>query len=166
MSQKKHAAQAAKNSRKIAKTAPRRGMPLWGIVTIVLLVVAALGASALVWLNNSANPAASAPAQAEKLPANISVAQAYDLYQQGTFVLDVRTQEEWDEYHAPNTTLIPLDQLESRLNELPKDKPIVVICRSGNRSQEGRNILLNAGFNATSVDGGLSTWREAGYPTE
>jgi rhodanese-related sulfurtransferase len=96
----------------------------------------------------------------------ISVEQAYQLYQQGAFVLDVRTQQEWDEYHAPNTTLIPLDQLQSRLSELPKDKQIVVVCRSGNRSQEGRNILLSAGFQATSMTGGLKDWSAKGYPIE
>src|SRR4030067_3254391 len=73
-------------------------------------------------------------AGSDTLAREISVDRAYERYQDGTFVLDVRTQEEWDEYHAPNTTLIPLDQLQARLNELPKDQPIVVVCRSGNRS--------------------------------
>ncbi len=100
------------------------------------------------------------------LPATISVDEAYSMYQDGAFVLDVRTVEEWNEYHAPGTTLIPKDELASRLDELPKDQPIVVICRSGNRSQEGRDILLQAGFDATSVSGGLNAWRSAGYPIE
>ena len=96
----------------------------------------------------------------------ISVDQAYELYQAGTFVLDVRTQEEWDEYHAPNTTLIPLDELEARLSELPADQDIVVVCRSGNRSQQARDILLDAGFSATSMAGGLKEWYAKGYPVE
>lgn len=101
------------------------------------------------------------------LPGQISVSEAYNKYQSGAFVLDVRTQEEWNEFHAPNTTLIPLDQLASRLNELPRDREIVVVCRSGNRSQEGRDILLGAGFNqVTSMTGGLNEWRAAGYPIE
>jgi rhodanese-related sulfurtransferase len=101
------------------------------------------------------------------LPRDISVADAFSKYQQGTFFLDVRTQEEWNEFHAPNSTLIPLDQLSARLNELPKDKQIVVVCRSGNRSQQGRDILLNAGFSqVTSMTGGLNEWRAAGYPIE
>jgi len=101
------------------------------------------------------------------LPKEISVSEAYSKYQGGTFLLDVRTQEEWNEYHAPNTTLIPLDQLPARLNELPKDKEIVVICRSGNRSAQGRDILLNAGFTqVTSMAGGLTEWRASGYPIE
>lgn len=101
------------------------------------------------------------------LPATITVEEAYTKYQNGAFVLDVRTQEEWNEFHAPNTTLIPLDQLASRLNEVPQDKEIVVVCRSGNRSQQGRDILLNAGYKqVTSMTGGLNEWRSKGYPIQ
>jgi rhodanese-related sulfurtransferase len=100
------------------------------------------------------------------LARDISVDDAYQMYKGGTYVLDVRTQEEWDEYHVPNTTLIPLDQLPNRLSEVPKDKEIVVICRSGNRSQQGRDILLNAGYNATSVTGGVKEWYAKGYDIE
>ena len=76
-------------------------------------------------------------------------------------------QDEWDEYHIPDTTLIPLGQLAGRVSEVPEGVQIVVVCRSGNRSQEGRDILLQAGFeDVTSMAGGVSTWREAGYPIE
>lgn len=101
-----------------------------------------------------------------RVASEISVDQAYQMYQKGAFVLDVRTQQEWDAYHAPNTTLIPLDQLQAHLSELPKDKQIVVVCRSGNRSQQGRDILLAAGFQATSMIGGLNEWLSKGYPIE
>jgi rhodanese-related sulfurtransferase len=101
------------------------------------------------------------------LPAEITVQEAYQKYQEGTFLLDVREQDEWDEYHIPNTTLIPLGQLEGRVNDVPRDQEIVVVCRSGNRSQEGRNILVAAGFeNVTSMSGGVNDWRQAGYPIE
>lgn len=97
----------------------------------------------------------------------VSTDEAYKMYQQSsTFTVDVRTQEEWDEYHAPNTTLIPLDQLQNRLSEVPKDKEILVVCRSGNRSQQGRDILLSAGYNASSMAGGLKEWYAKGYPIE
>jgi rhodanese-related sulfurtransferase len=101
------------------------------------------------------------------LPREIGAEQAYQKYQAGAFLLDVRTQEEWDEYHAPNTNLIPLDQLQGRINEIPRDKEIVVICRSGNRSQQGRDILLSGGFTQiTSMAGGLKEWSALGYPIE
>ena len=101
------------------------------------------------------------------LPNEISVSEAYTKYQNGAFVLDVRTVEEWNEFHVPNTMLIPLDQLASRLIEIPRDKEIVVVCSSGSRSQQGRDILLNAGFTqVTSMQGGLTEWRTNGYPVE
>jgi rhodanese-related sulfurtransferase len=101
------------------------------------------------------------------LPNTVSVREAYDLAQRGAFVLDVRTLEEWNEFHAPDSTLIPLDQLASRINEVPRDRQIVVVCRSGNRSQQGRDILLNAGFEqVTSMTGGLTDWRASGFPVE
>jgi len=143
----------AKEARKAA--APRRNWPLIaGLAALALLVAAALA-----WPMLSGQ--SSAP-----LPGEISVDQAYQKYQQGAFFLDVRTVEEWNEYHAPNSTLIPLDQLAGRLGELPRDREIVVVCRSGNRSQQGRDILLSAGFSqVTSMAGGLKAWQAAGYPT-
>ena len=112
-----------------------------------------------------------APAQISEgttnLPAEISIDEAQQLYQEGVFFLDVRTREEWDEFHAPNSMLIPLDQLPNRVSELPTDEPIVVVCRSGNRSQAGRDILLDHGFEqVTSMAGGLNAWRSAGYPIQ
>jgi rhodanese-related sulfurtransferase len=84
----------------------------------------------------------------------------------GAFILDVRQPEEWNEAHIPDSTLIPLDQLTDRINELPKDQEIVVVCRSGNRSAQGRDIVLDAGFTeVTSMAGGLNQWKAAGYPT-
>ena len=100
------------------------------------------------------------------MPKEISTADAVKLRNEGAFILDVRQPEEWNDYHVPGSTLIPLGELESRVKELPRDKQIVVVCRSGNRSQTGRDILLKAGFaQATSLAGGLSQWKAAGYPT-
>ncbi len=83
----------------------------------------------------------------------------------GAFILDVRQPDEWSQYHIEGATLIPLDELPSRLNEVPRDQQIVVVCHSGNRSAKGRDILLNAGFTqVTSMAGGLIQWQAAGYP--
>ncbi len=128
-----------------------------------------LAALALLSLGMAACGTAPPPAAAAQvaLPAEVSIDEAHEMYEEGIFFLDVRTQEEWDDFHAPNSTLIPLDQLESRLEELPGDEPIVVVCRSGNRSQSGRDILLNNKFEqVTSMAGGLNAWRSAGYPVE
>ena len=107
-----------------------------------------------------------APAPAGTLPAEISVADALAKRASGAFMLDVRQPDEWAEYHMPNSTLIPLEKLDARLSELPRDREIVVVCRSGNRSAAGRDILKQAGFQqVTSMAGGLAQWRAAGYPT-
>ncbi len=130
-----------------------------GVLAVVALVIILL----VLWGNSRAKRN-NTPAS---LPPEISVSEAYTKYQNGAFLLDVRTQEEWNDFHAPNTTLIPLDQLPARLNELPRDREIVVVCRSGNRSQQGRDILLNAGFQqVTRMQGGLNEWRASGYPVE
>ena len=96
----------------------------------------------------------------------VSVDQAYQMVQNGTFVLDVSWPAEWDEYHMPNAMLIPLDQLHNRLNELPKDREILVVSRSQASSQQARDILLSAGMNAVSMAGSLSEWYAKGYPIE
>lgn len=99
------------------------------------------------------------------LPTEISATQAWEEYQQGAFFLDVRTQQEWDQGHIAKSTLIPLDDLQGRLSELPRDKDIVVICRSGARSKEGAAILRQSGFTrVTCMTGGLQAWVAAGYP--
>ena len=104
---------------------------------------------------------------AEEVPPEISVEEAYRFVEEGAFLLDVRTQEEWDEYHAPQAELIPLDELPARLNELPEDQLIVTICRSGNRSAAARDYLLDAGFNpVTSSAGGMQAWASADFPIE
>lgn len=99
--------------------------------------------------------------------AEVSVAAAFEMRSKGAFILDVRERSEWDEFHMPGATLIPLGELANRVDELPRDQEIVVVCRSGNRSREGRDILLEAGFTTvTSMAGGMNNWQSAGYPME
>lgn len=94
----------------------------------------------------------------------VSVSEAYALREEGAFILDVREPSEWDEKHIEGATLIPLGELSNRLNEVPKDQEIVVVCRSGNRSQTGRDILLTNGFDSvTSMAGGINEWIASGY---
>jgi rhodanese-related sulfurtransferase len=103
----------------------------------------------------------------EALPAEVSVQEASAMRTAGAFVLDVRQPEEWAAGHIPGATLIPLDELAGRTAEVPTDRDVVVICRSGNRSAQGRDVLLGAGFAAvTSVAGGMDDWSAAGLPTE
>ncbi len=98
------------------------------------------------------------------LPPNVTVANALEMREKGAFVLDVRQEWEWKWFHIPGSTLIPLGQLADRVAELPRDRDIVVVCRSGHRSQKGRDILISAGFTrVTSMDGGGKRWEAEGY---
>lgn len=100
------------------------------------------------------------------MPKEVSLNEAVNLRNVGAFILDVRQPEEWNEYHVPGSTLIPLGELDKHVKELPHDKPIVVVCRSGNRSATGRDILIKAGLTqVTSLAGGLTQWKAAGHPT-
>ena len=138
-------------------TASITKLPLWlyGLLGIVSLALIILAISAL----SQASPKIA-------LPLEISVSQASDKRTSGAFILDVREPQEWEQVHIPGATLIPLGQLPERLNEIPKDKEVVVVCRSGNRSATGRDILLKGGFSSvTSMAGGMNQWQAAGFAT-
>jgi rhodanese-related sulfurtransferase len=122
------------------------------VVLLVALVVFLIAISAGKGGNNSAR--------------EVSVDKAYQMFQNGVFVLDVSWPAEWDQYHAPNTTLIPLDQLYGRINELPKDRQILVVSRSQTSSQRARDLLIADGFNTVNMAGSLNDWYAKGYPIE
>jgi rhodanese-related sulfurtransferase len=79
-------------------------------------------------------------------------------------LLDVRSKEEFRDAHIAGAKLIPLDELSRRQAELPKDRPILCICRSGSRSGMAVGQLKAAGFNVTNISGGLISWQMAGLP--
>jgi hydroxyacylglutathione hydrolase len=82
-------------------------------------------------------------------------------------VLDVRQHSEWVEGHIPGSVHLMGGDLPDRLAELPRDRPIVTICRSANRSAVAAGVLLRAGFSdVTWVDSGVPSWRRAGFPIE
>lgn len=133
----------------------KRSLPVWGVVLIAIVLASLLTACGS---PNSQSPESS-------LPKEISVQEASTLRDQGAFILDVREPDEWVQLHIPGATIIPLGDLQDRLAEIPTDKTIVVVCRSGNRSQSGRDILLSAGFlNVTSMAGGVTEWKAQGLP--
>ena len=139
----------------------RGGVGTWGLLGLlgVLIVFAVLYFSGVLTPKSGDN---NPPVG---LSAEISVAEAYALYPDKAFFVDIRETYEYEGGNIPGAINIPQGELESRLNELPSDQDIVVICRSGNRSAEGRKTLVNAGFqNVTSMAGGVSEWKDAGYP--
>ncbi|CAM4124190.1 rhodanese-like domain-containing protein [Deinococcus marmoris] len=87
--------------------------------------------------------------------------------QQGAVLVDVREQGEYDQIHAEGAALLPLSELESRFSELPKDRELVMICRSGARSKQAGEYLMQNGYSkVVNLSGGTMAWAEAGLPTE
>jgi len=76
-------------------------------------------------------------------------------------ILDVRTQEEYDKAHIPNSVLIPDYEIEEKAAEYLKDKTqlILVYCRSGNRSKTASQILADMGYTNVKEFGGITTWQ-------
>lgn len=81
-------------------------------------------------------------------------------------LIDVRTPEEFASGHIPGAVNISIDQLPQRLSEIPQDKPVVLYCRSGNRSNQAAQILARAGYSQIYDLGGIITWAQQGYPIQ
>ena len=141
-------------------------MRLLHLTPLLLLAVVLVGCSAAPAAAPTASPVA--PAQTQNLPPDIDVATAASLRGQPDVVtLDVRTPEEYAQGHIPGVVPIPLDQVPSRLAEIPKDKTVIVTCRSGNRSNQAAQLLRQRGYdNVHNMLGGITAWEQAGYPVE
>ena len=94
----------------------------------------------------------------------VDVASAID--DGSAYLLDVREPFEFDVARVDGAALIPLGALPTRAGELPADQPIHVICRSGNRSDTAARALVNAGFDAYNVEGGMLAWQAARLPMQ
>lgn len=80
------------------------------------------------------------------------------------FILDVRQPSEFSGGHVAGAKLIPLDQLQSRMKELPTDRTILCVCRSGSRSGAAARQLASAGYDAINLRGGMIGWQMAQLP--
>ncbi len=80
------------------------------------------------------------------------------------FLLDVREKQELREGYISGAKLIPLGQLSGHIEELPKDREIVCVCRSGNRSRVAAKQLIAAGYSALNMRGGMLAWRWSKLP--
>jgi hydroxyacylglutathione hydrolase len=103
----------------------------------------------------------------DEIPA-VPVQEAIAAAANGEYLLDVREQREWDEGHIPGSVFRPYHDLRELPGELDPERPVAVICMSGQRSAVGASLVQRHG--ATDVlhvvDGGVGTWRERGWPVE
>ncbi|HVA08040.1 MAG TPA: rhodanese-like domain-containing protein [Acidimicrobiales bacterium] len=97
---------------------------------------------------------------------NVGPGHAENLVLHGGVLLDVRELAEWQAGHVPGAFHLPLGQLEGEVAVLPRDRCIVVICRSGNRSATATDLLVRSGLDAVNLDGGMQAWAAAGLPVE
>lgn len=81
-------------------------------------------------------------------------------------IVDVRQPVEYASGTIPGATLIPLTELGQRMAELPQERQIMTICRSGHRSPIAARRLKKAGYNVLDVTGGIDAWRGASLPVE
>ena len=90
-----------------------------------------------------------------------TVDEAYNIYKnEEMIILDVRTEQEYEEGHIPGSILIPLQELENRLDELDKEEKYLIVCRSGSRSAQASEILVSNGFkHITNMQGGMLKWK-------
>ncbi len=152
-----------------SSTTPRRPLVLSGAIALlvvgVLLVILSQSQSSA--LTSAAAPVealpVAAPARVERIQPQVYLDQFSG---QPHLLLDVRTPQEFASGHIPGAVNISLQTLESRLNELPTDQPIVVYCRSGNRSATAANLLLRRGFAPLYDLGGILTWQAQGLPVQ
>lgn len=84
----------------------------------------------------------------------------------GGVLLDVREPDEWEAGHAPGALHIPMGELQARQDEIPTDRRIVAVCRSGGRSSQVTAALDDAGYDAVNLAGGMQAWAEQGLPME
>lgn len=91
---------------------------------------------------------------------SMTTEEAFSLWQaEKAVIIDVRTPKEYQEGHIPDVALIPLDQLEKRLEEVPQDRQVLLICRSGRRSAIGTNWLKSKGYEQVyNIEGGMLAW--------
>jgi len=136
-------------------TADLFSRPLFWVVVIAAIAVVAI---ALV----AARPQAQAAALS-----HVTVQQLHAAANAGALVLDVREPFEYAEGRVAGSQLVPLATVGARVDDFAKDRPVFVVCRSGNRSLVAARTLVEAGYtDVRNVDGGMIAWAAARLPVE
>jgi rhodanese-related sulfurtransferase len=88
-----------------------------------------------------------------------------DQVDEDAYLVDVREDDEWAAGHAPGAKHLPMMEIPARMGEIPADADVVVVCRSGGRSAQVVQYLMNNGWdNVRNLDGGMHQWAAAGRP--
>ena len=146
-----------------------RSKMTWQILPLLVASVVALAGCGGQVAAPAAQPAVEvSDLRLENLPVEVDAA-TVDKLRQGddVVIIDVREDWEYNDGHIPGATLVPLGQIPDRLAEIPQDKTVVAVCRSGNRSSQATDFLRQQGFeNVHNMVGGMNAWSQAGYQIE
>ncbi len=82
----------------------------------------------------------------------------------GPLLLDVRERDEFEDVRVPDAVLLPMSEFAERFAELPRDRPLLVMCAAGSRSLAATGHLVRSGYDAVNVVGGIIAWQKAGLP--
>lgn len=135
---------------------------VWMISFVLVTLVGACSSQPV------APPVQGPAVELSQLPDEIDVTTAATLQQNAdVLMLDVREDWEYAEGHIPAITHIPMDQIPGRLSEIPKDRTVIVTCRSGNRSGQVTEFLRQNGYDQVhNMQGGIQAWQQAGFEVE
>ena len=103
------------------------------------------------------------PVPGDDVP-SVAVADLPAVVDEGLLLLDVREPDEWEVGHAPTAVHVPMGEIVARLDEIPRDANVVVVCRSGHRSAAVTAYLTQGGWHARNLAGGMLAWNAAGRP--
>jgi rhodanese-related sulfurtransferase len=104
--------------------------------------------------------------EADPTPKEISRAEAREMLGRGAQLVDVRADHEWEAGHLPGAVHIALPDLPARIEEIDKDRPVILYCRGGNRSTMAAGALAEAGYDTAKLAEGAVGWEEEGLPFE
>ena len=99
-------------------------------------------------------------------PKEVSRAEAREMVAAGAQLVDVRADHEWEAGHLPGAVHIALPELPARIEEIDKDRPVILYCRGGNRSSMAVTALAEAGYDAAKLAEGATGWEEEGLDLE
>ena len=104
----------------------------------------------------------------DKIKETVTVADALERQKLGALIIDVRDDDEYAEAHVAGSLHVPLPDIESRLSEIPKDRDVLLFCRSGRRSGKAQDVLVDTHHYRTvsNIEGGIIAWAEAKLPLE
>lgn len=95
----------------------------------------------------------------------INAQAAHGRQQAGAMIIDVREPDEWQDGHIPGALHIPLGSLGARASEIEREREVIIVCRSGNRSSRATAALQRAGYsNVKNLSGGMISWVEFKLP--